>query len=58
LTVGPVVDVASELVYTGPGQSVTIECIVESDPKATVTWHHNGSTSAIDFTRQSNVDSS
>jgi len=57
LTVGPVIDVASELVYTGPGQSLTIECIVESLPKASVTWYHNSSSSALDFSQRSNVNS-
>lgn len=57
LTVAPVVRVESELVYSGPGQSPTIECVVESDPKASVLWYHNGSTTAVDFTRL-NVDTS
>ena len=58
LTVGPVIDVASEVVYTGPGQSATIECVVESDPKASVTWYHNSSTIPVDFTQRLNIDSS
>jgi len=55
LTVAPLVEVVSELVYTGPGQSPIIECVVESDPKAIVLWYHNRSTTAIDFTRN-NID--
>ena len=58
VTVGPLVDAALELVYTGPGHSPTIECVVESEPKATVTWHHNSSYDDIDFTRRLNIDSS
>ena len=58
VTVGPVVDVASDLVYTGPGQSPTIKCIVESNPKAIVAWYHNSSTAIIDFDLRSNVHSS
>jgi len=57
LTVGPIIDVASEIVYTGPGESVIIECIVESDPKADITWYHNSSTTYVDFRRRPNVDS-
>jgi len=55
LTVAPLVEVVSEVVYTGPGQSPVIECVVESDPKAIVLWYHNRSTTAIDFTR-TNID--
>jgi len=57
-TDGPVIDVASELVYTGPGQSATIECVVESDPEASSMWYHNSSVTAIDFIRRPNIDSS
>jgi len=57
-TDGPVIDVASGLVYTGPGQSATIECVVESDPEASSMWYHNSSMTAIDFIRRPNIDSS
>jgi len=58
LAVGPLVDVALELVYTGPGHSPTIECVVESVPKAFVTWQHNNSHDDIDFSQRLNIDSS
>jgi len=51
LTDAPLVEVQSERVYTGPGQSPTIWCVVESDPKASVLWYHNESMTAIDFSR-------
>ena len=57
-TVGPLVDVALEHVYTGPGHSPTIECVVVSDPKATVTWYHNNSVDDIDFSQRLNIVSS
>jgi len=55
LTVGPLVRAALERVYTGPGHSPTIECLVESDPKATVVWYHNSSFDDIDFSRRPNI---
>jgi len=56
LSVAPLVEVESERVYTGPGQSPSIWCVVESDPKATVLWYHNKSYTAIDAATQPHVD--
>ena len=41
--VSPVVNVTNEVVYTGPSQSVSVECLIESEPEAEVFWYHNNS---------------
>jgi hypothetical protein len=45
----------ADVVYTGPGHSVTVDCIIQADPDADVAWYHNSSDTAIDFNRRRNI---
>ncbi|ELT99735.1 hypothetical protein CAPTEDRAFT_180340 [Capitella teleta] len=49
----PSVHVTEELIHTGPGQEVHIECVFSASPQVDVTWKHNGSD--IDFGLRSNL---
>jgi hypothetical protein len=51
----PIINMTSEVVHTGPGHSLTIECIVQSDPEADIIWFHNSSNTPIDLNRRKNI---
>ena len=54
VTVAPQVTVAKPAVHTGPGDDVTVDCVVHASPEATVVWYHNDS--VIDRQERTNLN--